>query len=205
MNIFNFHGPAPVQGQDGWAISASVEQSAVTAFVQEKCTPPRKDIQSCSEVMKANATSVLSEQLRFEPMTCDTTSKSGHFQPRLSDSGSGYDVKKSGAPVNSEQMIKEDLKRKPSTPVCDTIVLSDDSEDENAQIKKRLLDENPENPVWHCLSPCGEKRGPFSMSLLKRWSETISSASEFKVWKAGQSEREAICLPDALGQCLAGR
>ena len=82
MNVFYFHGPAPetpaVKGQDGWTISASVEQSAAAAFVQEKCTPPRKELQSCTEVMKVNSTCVVSEQLRLEPLTCDTTSKSGH-------------------------------------------------------------------------------------------------------------------------------
>ncbi|TKY47339.1 zinc finger CCCH domain-containing protein 44 isoform X1 [Spatholobus suberectus] len=38
------------------------------------------------------------------------------------------------------------------------------------------------------------------MSALKRWSETASLPLEFKVWKTGQSETEAIPLTDALNR-----
>ncbi|XP_028800624.1 uncharacterized protein At5g08430-like [Neltuma alba] len=191
-----------VKGQDGRTISASVKQSTVTAIVQGKCTSPRKQLQSSSKVLQVNTTNVLSEHLRLEPPTCNTTSKSGLPQPRHPDSGSGRDRRKSDTPMNSEQMTKEKQKKKQSMPVRDMIVLSDDDEqDQNGQIEKET-NENPEIPIWHCVSPCGEKRGPFSMSLLKRWSETSSTASEFKVWKTGQSERDAMLLPVALRQCL---
>ncbi|XP_054789628.1 uncharacterized protein At5g08430-like [Prosopis cineraria] len=180
-----------VKGQDGGTISAFIKQSPISAIVQEKCTPPRKQLQSSSKVKQVNTNSVHSEKLRLETPTCYTTSKSGVSQPRHSDSGSYFDGRKS-----------DKLNKKQSTPVGDMIVLSDDDEQNlNAQIDK-LADKNPEIPIWHCVSPCGEKRGPFSMSLLKRWSETSSTASEFKVWRTGQSERDAILLPDALRQCL---
>ncbi|KAK4278095.1 hypothetical protein QN277_015987 [Acacia crassicarpa] len=193
------------KGQVSRTVSASLEQSSVAAVVQEKCTPPRKQLQSSAEVMQVNTTSVLSEQLRLEPPACNTTPKFDLSQPRHFDSGSGCEGRKSDAPMNSEHMIKEKLKKMQTPPVCDMIVLSDDdTQDENAQIEKET-DENPEILIWHCVSSCGEKRGPFSMSLLKRWSETSSLASEFKVWKTGQSERDAIPLPDALRRCLTGR
>ncbi len=58
--------------------------------------------------------------------------------------------------------------------------------------------ENPDVSIWHCLGSYGERRGPYSMSVLKLWSESASSPEKFKVWKTGQSEREAIPLSDAL-------
>ncbi|XP_072069277.1 uncharacterized protein At5g08430 [Arachis hypogaea] len=84
------------------------------------------------------------------------------------------------------------------------IVLSDDDE-EDANITditaRRQVVENPEIPVWNCLTPKGERVGAglYSMAILKRWSEMPScTVGQFKVWKAGQSEEEAIFLTDAL-------
>ncbi|MED6106830.1 hypothetical protein PIB30_008217 [Stylosanthes scabra] len=78
------------------------------------------------------------------------------------------------------------------------IELSDDDEgDANiADITKRKVVENPEVPVWHCMGPQGERAGPYSMSILKCWSPATSV--EFKVWRVGQGEEEAISLTDAL-------
>lgn len=124
---------------------------------------------------------------------------SGPLQPRHTDSGSGFDGRKSDAAMNSEQKIKE---KNQSMSGSDIIILSDDNEQEaNIQSQKQTV-ENPENCIWHCVGPYGEKRGPYSMSLLKRWSEAYPCASKFNVWKTGQSETEAILLTDALRQFL---
>ncbi|XP_057748836.1 uncharacterized protein At5g08430-like isoform X2 [Arachis stenosperma] len=95
-------------------------------------------------------------------------------------------------------------KHKVQNSIPHVIVLSDDDE-EDANITditaRRQVVENPEIPVWHCLTPKGERvgAGPYSMSILKRWSEMPScTVGQFKVWKAGQSEEEAIFLTDAL-------
>ena len=91
---------------------------------------------------------------------------------------------------------------KVSVSTADVIELSDNDDEEDANIADisagRKVVENPEIPVWHCLGPYGERRGPYSMSVLKHWSETASYTLEFKVWKTGQSEKEAILLTDAL-------
>ncbi|MED6137722.1 hypothetical protein PIB30_067586 [Stylosanthes scabra] len=86
----------------------------------------------------------------------------------------------------------------PTTKPKVIIELSDDDEgDANiADITARKVVENPEVPVWHCMGPQGERAGPYSMSILKCWSPATSV--EFKVWKAGQREEEAISLTDAL-------
>ncbi|XP_058787778.1 uncharacterized protein At5g08430-like isoform X1 [Vicia villosa] len=66
--------------------------------------------------------------------------------------------------------------------------------------RKRL--ETPETPSWLCSGVFGgRERGPFSLSVLKLYSESqsaFSSPLDFKVWKKGESEREAIPLRDAL-------
>ncbi|KAK7333051.1 hypothetical protein VNO80_29811 [Phaseolus coccineus] len=88
-----------------------------------------------------------------------------------------------------------------STPTKNVIVLSDDDEEETivGDISSgRKAGENPDISIWHCVGPCGERGGPYKMSTLKRWTGTSSNPLEFKVWKTGQSETEAISLTDAL-------
>lgn len=58
--------------------------------------------------------------------------------------------------------------------------------------------DDPESPIWYCVGPRGVVRGHFTMSFLKRWKESSLVASNFKVWKKGQSEAEAIFLSDAV-------
>ncbi|KAI5408178.1 hypothetical protein KIW84_054131 [Lathyrus oleraceus] len=66
--------------------------------------------------------------------------------------------------------------------------------------RKRL--ETPEISSWLCSGVYGGGiRGPFSLSVLKLYCESKSANSsplDFKVWKTGESEREAIPLRDAL-------
>ncbi|KAF9614910.1 hypothetical protein IFM89_021340 [Coptis chinensis] len=59
-------------------------------------------------------------------------------------------------------------------------------------------DENPESEIWHYVDPSGIPRGPFTMSKLRKWDSQEFFYPNFKVWKAGQSQEEAIFLEDAL-------
>ncbi|CAJ2662680.1 unnamed protein product [Trifolium pratense] len=90
--------------------------------------------------------------------------------------------------------------------INDIIVLSDsDEEDVNIEVTSagRKEVESPDINIWHCSGICvSGTRRPVSLSALKRWSESefdsSSSHLEFKVWKTGEREREAISLRDAL-------
>lgn len=62
--------------------------------------------------------------------------------------------------------------------------------------------EDPKSPVWLCIGPDGEKKGPYSMAFLKHWKEVSSYSSKFKVLKMGQSEKNAIPLNDAVNLLL---
>ncbi|XAR49321.1 hypothetical protein NMG60_11032490 [Bertholletia excelsa] len=62
--------------------------------------------------------------------------------------------------------------------------------------------EDFEEPAWHFLRQNGERKGPHSLSLLKRWSKASTFALKFKIWKTGQSEANAIPLKIAIGLFL---
>ncbi|KAF8405653.1 hypothetical protein HHK36_007729 [Tetracentron sinense] len=76
------------------------------------------------------------------------------------------------------------------------IELSDDDEDPNVTGNQTL--EDPESFVWHYMDPQGDIQGPFSMLMLNCWSESSYFAPDFKVWKTGQTQEEAILLTDLL-------
>ncbi|KAK2442055.1 hypothetical protein QL285_013280 [Trifolium repens] len=118
-------------------------------------------------------------------------------------------------PTNAEELsvhtASQDKDTSQKNPVqytsnADVIVLSDsDEEDVNIEVtlagKKGV--ESPDINIWHCSGIYGSgTRRPVSLSALKRWSESefdsASSQLEFKVWKTGESEREAMSLRDAL-------
>lgn len=85
-------------------------------------------------------------------------------------------------------------------PTADVIVLSDDEQETNVGdiSSARKVEENPDISIWHCVGSYGQTGGPYTMAALKLWTETSSRASEFKVWKTGQSAAEAMSLTDAL-------
>ena len=87
--------------------------------------------------------------------------------------------------------------------VAEFIELSDDNDDDDDE--KDEDDEGKtknasECEAWHCVGPLGERKGPFSLPLLKRWSDSSPYASKYKVWKTGQCEDKAILLGDAIRQ-----
>ncbi|MBA0751120.1 hypothetical protein Gogos_002484, partial [Gossypium gossypioides] len=86
----------------------------------------------------------------------------------------------------------------------EVIELSDD-ETEHASpalIHKTLQDHDCS--IWYCIGPQGNTRGPYSMKVLKQWSESSSSCYElrlrFKVFKSGQRPEDALLLTDAIQQ-----
>ncbi|XP_034702623.1 zinc finger CCCH domain-containing protein 44-like [Vitis riparia] len=80
--------------------------------------------------------------------------------------------------------------------------MGDDGYDEQRVASKKKRSSKIECEAWHCLGPLGERPGPFSLPLLRRWSEINAGASKYKVWKVGQSEEQAIPLNDAISQIL---
>jgi hypothetical protein len=106
----------------------------------------------------------------------------------------------------SQDKDKDDMVADPvKATINDVIVLSDSDEDVNIEVAlaERKGVESPDTNIWHCSGIYGSgTRRPVSLSALKRWSEyesdSASSQLEFKVWKTGESEREAMSLKDAL-------
>ena len=80
--------------------------------------------------------------------------------------------------------------------------MGDDGYDEQRVASKKKRSSKIEREAWHCLGPLGERPGPFSLPLLRHWSEINAGASKYKVWKVGQSEEQAIPLNDAISQIL---
>ncbi|KAL3576347.1 hypothetical protein D5086_021630 [Populus alba] len=95
--------------------------------------------------------------------------------------------------------------KKQIAPAADLIVLSDDEkEDASAAASKQNI-QNLNCSIWNCISPNGMKTGPWSMLLLKEWSDSDSCVLKWKVWKSGRSPEDAIFLNDALHQVFNRR
>ncbi|XP_042985111.1 uncharacterized protein At5g08430 isoform X7 [Carya illinoinensis] len=78
------------------------------------------------------------------------------------------------------------------------IDLSDDEEKEEPCVGQRIPDDRLGSLLWHYLDPQGEIQGPFSLTSLKRWSDAYYFPSDFKVWKTGQNQDEAVLLKNIL-------
>ncbi|XP_065871904.1 uncharacterized protein At5g08430-like [Euphorbia lathyris] len=117
----------------------------------------------------------------------------------------------SGQPVacipgaQSNSILLERLKNKQNGPGLQSIEISDDDEEQDnpIEVSKKTVDD-PNSCLWYCMSPQCIKAGPYSMSLLKAWSDAFPNEMTFKVWKANQSPREAIFLTDAIRQFHMG-
>ena len=53
-------------------------------------------------------------------------------------------------------------------------------------------------PIWYYIDPQGEEQGPFIMQHLRMWWESGFFTKDFRVWRAGQTSKDAILLTDAL-------
>ncbi|GAB2287194.1 hypothetical protein Dimus_021577 [Dionaea muscipula] len=81
------------------------------------------------------------------------------------------------------------------------IELSDDEEDnENPSCSTQVPVIRTDEAVWHYVDPQGSVQGPFSMASLKRWSDAEYFPPDFKVWRTGQSQAEAVLLVGLLLQ-----
>ncbi|KAG2700503.1 hypothetical protein I3760_06G000500 [Carya illinoinensis] len=78
------------------------------------------------------------------------------------------------------------------------IDLSDDEEKEEPSVGQRIPDDRLGSLLWHYLDPQGEIQGPFSLTSLKRWSDAYYFPPDFKVWKTGQNQDEAVLLKNIL-------
>ncbi|CAD6272100.1 unnamed protein product [Miscanthus lutarioriparius] len=52
--------------------------------------------------------------------------------------------------------------------------------------------------IWYYIDPQGEEQGPFIMQHLRMWWESGFFTKDFRVWRAGQTSKDAILLTDAL-------
>ena len=149
--------------------------------------------------------------LKESNSSCQTLYPAKCGLPRPSNTISvsvGVDCRNLSTNMDANQTVKE--RRTPAVAdpvkatVNDVIMLSDsDEEDVNIKVTSsgRKGAESPDIPIWHCSGIYGSgTRGPFPMTVLKHWSELDSTFSplDFKVWKTGESEREAMLLGDAL-------
>uniref|UniRef100_A0A2C9V596 Uncharacterized protein n=1 Tax=Manihot esculenta TaxID=3983 RepID=A0A2C9V596_MANES len=99
----------------------------------------------------------------------------------------------------------EKVKNKRTGPQVELIELSDDEEQDTNVAKTNQTPDDLNSSIWYCVSPHGIKRGPYSMSVLKQWSDTSYSQLKFKVWKTDQSPEEAVFLTDAICQFFSGK
>ncbi|WMV10866.1 hypothetical protein MTR67_004251 [Solanum verrucosum] len=83
----------------------------------------------------------------------------------------------------------------------EVIELSDDDPDvEDQRYGNQSTDVmNPDVAIWHYVDPRGIIQGPFSLALLKYWSDAgYYFGPGFSVWKVDQSPQEAVLLVDLL-------
>lgn len=85
-----------------------------------------------------------------------------------------------------------------STSEDKVIELSEDDEDVKVSVAAPAL-EIPGSDLWYCMSPLGQMRGPYKLSLLKQWNISNGNELRYKVWRVGQSKDKAIFLTDAIG------
>ncbi|RXH74170.1 hypothetical protein DVH24_028891 [Malus domestica] len=79
------------------------------------------------------------------------------------------------------------------------IDLSDDEDEEQCD-GERIPADQLGSSIWHYFDPQGNIQGPFSIALLKGWSDADYFPPDFKIWKAGQSSNQAVLLQRILQQ-----
>ncbi|KAK8665167.1 hypothetical protein V6N13_005341 [Hibiscus sabdariffa] len=81
----------------------------------------------------------------------------------------------------------------------EVIDLSEDEIDNAANAMSHQTSTDHDCPIWYCISPQGNTKGPYSMTVLKQWSASSITHCElhFKVYKSGQKPEEALLLVDA--------
>ena len=101
----------------------------------------------------------------------------------------------SGEKLNQPMDIGEHVKVENQIEV---IELSDDEvQDARVAVSQHTF-EDRHCSKWYCISPRGNIKGPYSMKVLKEWSESGCGQSQFKVLRSGQRPEEAVLLTDAI-------
>ncbi|XP_022952439.1 uncharacterized protein At5g08430 isoform X1 [Cucurbita moschata] len=57
--------------------------------------------------------------------------------------------------------------------------------------------------IWYYLDPQGDVQGPFCLASLKNWKDADYFPPDFKVWKMGQTQDQAVLLSDILSHFLS--
>ncbi|KAK9691011.1 hypothetical protein RND81_09G170400 [Saponaria officinalis] len=58
---------------------------------------------------------------------------------------------------------------------------------------------NETEKMWHYRDPAGKVQGPFSMTQLRKWSNTGYFPTDLRVWRISQTENDSILLTNILG------
>ncbi|GLT85738.1 hypothetical protein SLE2022_039160 [Rubroshorea leprosula] len=81
-------------------------------------------------------------------------------------------------------------------PMVNLIESSDDEEQDASSAANRQPSEDEDGPKWYCISPTGLTTGPYAKSVIKEWSDSSTCPLQFKVYRVGQSQDDAIPLTD---------
>lgn len=101
---------------------------------------------------------------------------------------------------SQKQSQSEDVKQKSGT---EAVVIELSSDDDNGGDNSRSsIQEETEDlseQLWYILGP-REIVGPCTVTMMKLWVRIYAGASKYKVWKAGETEADAITLRRAVSQ-----
>ncbi|XP_074313267.1 uncharacterized protein LOC141648477 [Silene latifolia] len=61
---------------------------------------------------------------------------------------------------------------------------------------------NEAEKIWHYRDPAGKVQGPFSITQLRKWSNTGYFPNDLRVWRISQGENDSILLTDILSGIL---
>ncbi|EYU27076.1 hypothetical protein ABFS82_02G122000 [Erythranthe guttata] len=102
--------------------------------------------------------------------------------------------------VNSVEKGHQEKAKLPSI-TTNVIDLSDDeSDDEASKVKGQSSGEFLDDVIWYYIDPNGQRRGPFSLVSLKKWSDSKYFQSDFKVWKEGETSDNGVFLTDVISR-----
>ncbi|KAL1535932.1 hypothetical protein AAHA92_28654 [Salvia divinorum] len=101
--------------------------------------------------------------------------------------------------INTVTQVICSGEQNPQPPSATTVIeLSDDESDDDVREGAGINGENPKDSLWHYVDPQGRTQGPFSLSMLKQWSDANYFPSSFIVWKSGQTSHDGVLLVDVL-------
>ncbi|KAK4772280.1 hypothetical protein SAY86_014055 [Trapa natans] len=83
----------------------------------------------------------------------------------------------------------------------DTVRPPDPQGGNNNSSSKNSSELNIRSMVWYYRDPSGCRQGPFSLEMLKQWSNAHYFPPDFKVWMAGQDPNQARLLTSVL-RCM---